>query len=121
MKTPKCPFIKKPCMEHECMLYTHVQMTDPQTGKDRDEWACSLALIPIMVVENARVTRGVQAAVESTRNEINQRQDALNKMVAVTSRAQLQQIIDVTPGKAQLSDQIAAQSGDLVKEEKNGR
>jgi hypothetical protein len=107
MKTLKCPFIKKACMEHECMLFTHVQMTDPQTGKDRDEWACSLALIPVMVVEGARVTRGVQAAVESTRNEIIQRQDTLNRLVVATSQAQMQQIIDAGPANPRLSDETA--------------
>jgi hypothetical protein len=68
-------------MEHECMLYTHVTMTNPQTGLAKDEWACSLALIPIMVIEGANRTRGVQAAVESMRNEVVSRQDELNSAV----------------------------------------
>ena len=103
------------------MLYTHVQMTDPQTGKDRDEWACSLALIPVMVVEGARVTRGVQAAVESTRNEIIQRQDTLNRLVVATSQEQLQHIVDASRGNAVLPDPTGPHAGVLVKEEKNGR
>lgn len=75
-----CPFLKKPCMEHDCMLYTHIAWTHPQTGLSEDKHACSLALIPIMLVENARKTGGVQAAVENTRNEICQRQDVFNNL-----------------------------------------
>lgn len=74
-KTPICPFIKKECMEHKCMLYTHITMKDPQSGMDKDEWTCSLVLIPIMMLENARQTRGVQSATESMRNEIVKRMD----------------------------------------------
>lgn len=91
------------------MLYTHVQMTDPQSGLARDEWACSLALIPIMVIEGARCTRGVQAAVESTRNEIINRQDALNRMVAISQNAPPPPVIE------------AQTTPCLAKEEKNGR
>ena len=81
MKTPICPFLKKECIEHQCMLYTHVQMTDPQTGLAKDEWTCTLSLIPLMIIENARRTGGVQSAVESMRNEVVKRQDVLNAAI----------------------------------------
>lgn len=90
------------------MMYTHVQMTDPQTGQSRDEWACSLALIPIMVIEGARCTRGVQAAVESTRNEIVKRQDELNAAVEQAQQARIGEshevhdMVDDGDGPAQL-------------------
>jgi hypothetical protein len=91
-KTPVCPFIKKPCMEHDCMLYTHITMTDPQSGGSRDQWACSLALMPVMVLENARVTRGVQASVDSMRNEVVERQDRFNNMISGASRKPLRDV-----------------------------
>lgn len=76
-----CPFIgKKPCLEHDCMLYTNISWINPQTGLGEDKYACALALIPIMLVENARKTGGVQAAVETARNDICTRQDTFNQL-----------------------------------------
>jgi urease gamma subunit len=104
-----CPFIKKACMEHACVMYTHITMADPQTGVNQDKFSCSLALLPMMVVEGARQTRGVQSAVESMRNEVINRQDTLNNLITQASRRPTQ-IRDVDP-TAQISDA----------QEKNGR
>jgi hypothetical protein len=92
-KTPICPFLKKACIEHECMLYTHVTMQHPQTGASTDQFGCAVAWLPILMVEGARHTRGVQAAVESTRHEITQRQDTFNQLA-----------IDASQKKKQLTD-----------------
>ncbi|WP_124861876.1 hypothetical protein [Burkholderia anthina] len=101
-KTPICPFIKKECMEHKCMLYTHITMVvDPQSGASRDEWACSLALIPIVILENSRQTRNVSASVDSMRNEVVERQDLLNRAVIAARNAS--QIKDVEQDR--ISDQ----------------
>ncbi len=81
MKTPVCPFLKKACIEHDCMLYTHVTMTNPQTGVGQDQFGCAVAWLPVLLIEGANQTRHVQAAVESTRNEIVQRQDTLNAAI----------------------------------------
>jgi len=82
-----CPFLKKTCIEHDCALYMHVQMqTNPQSGKTVDEFGCALAWTPIMMIEASRQTRGVQAAVESTRNEIVKRQDILNGAIDAASQ-----------------------------------
>lgn len=81
MSDPICPFLKKACIEHQCMLYTHVQMQDPQSGLSKDQWTCALALIPILVIEGARQTRNVQASVDSMRNEVVKRQDVLNAAI----------------------------------------
>jgi hypothetical protein len=83
-KTPKCPFFKKPCIEHDCMMYTHVTMTDPQTGIAKDEWTCCIPLSCALHVESTKQMRGVQAAVESFRNETIERQDALNTTLVAT-------------------------------------
>ncbi|EEE06840.1 hypothetical protein KTE49_20760 [Burkholderia multivorans] len=73
-----CPLLKKPCLEHECAWFAHVVGRDPQTGRDVDHWDCSVRWLPVMMTEGARQTRGVQAAVESMRNDVVQRQDGLN-------------------------------------------
>jgi hypothetical protein len=82
MKTPLCPFLKKACVEHDCMLWTHVTMqADPQTGASKDQFGCAVAWMPIIFLEGARQTRNVQASVDSMRNEVVQRQDTLNAAI----------------------------------------
>lgn len=86
-----CPFLKKACIEHDCMLYTHVTYVNPQSGIGEDKYACSIALVPVMLIENARKTGGVQSAVENARNEICERQDTFNKLaIAAVERKQLE-------------------------------
>lgn len=76
------------------MLYTHITMVvNPQSGASKDEWACSLALIPIVILDGARQTKNVAASVDSLRNEVVQRQDFLNN--AVVSAKNSNQIREV--------------------------
>jgi hypothetical protein len=92
MKTPICPFLKKACIEHQCMMYTHVTMTDPQTGLSKDEYTCCIPLSVMMHIESARQTKGVQASVESMRNEVVKRQDELNSAVLEKRNVPLKEI-----------------------------
>lgn len=81
MTTKLCPLLKKACVEHQCAWYTHVIGQDPQTGAAVDEWQCAVVWIPILAIEGSRSTRSVASAVESMRNEVVQRQDALQATV----------------------------------------
>jgi hypothetical protein len=87
-----CPLVKKQCLENGCTFWTHIQGHNPQTGQPIDQFDCSVKWLPMLLVENARHTRGAQAAVESMRNEVVQRQDALNNAVALGQRQQAKQI-----------------------------
>jgi len=87
-----CPLVKKPCLENGCTFWTHVSGTHPQTGARLDQFDCSIKWLPMLLVENARSTRGAQAAVESMRNEVVKRQDALNNAVALGQRQTAKQI-----------------------------
>ena len=66
-----CPLHKvataKVC--HKCPLWTQVRGSHPQTGQDIDQWACSLAWLPVLLIENSQMQRQTGAAVESFRNE----------------------------------------------------
>lgn len=64
----KCPLIGKPCIEHACEFYTHIAGMNPQTGAQIDEFKCAIVFLPILLVENASVSRQTKAAVESARN-----------------------------------------------------
>jgi len=60
----------KPCRQLECAWFMKVQGTDPQSGKEVDEWGCSMAWLPVMMIENSRQQHQTGAAVESFRNEM---------------------------------------------------
>jgi hypothetical protein len=93
-KEPICPLLRKPCIGDGCMFWVHMLGKNPQTGHDVDEWDCSQRWVPMLLVENARQSRGTQAAVESMRNEVINRQDTLNSLITQASR-QPRQIRDI--------------------------
>jgi hypothetical protein len=88
-----CPFLKKKCIEHECMMFTHLVMNNPQTGMSTDQYGCSIAFWPVLQIEGSNQTRHVQAAVESMRNEVTARQDTFNQL-AVEARESRKQLTD---------------------------
>jgi hypothetical protein len=60
----------KPCRQLECAWFMKVVGTNPNTGKEVDEWGCSMAWLPILTIENSQQQRQTGAAVESFRNEM---------------------------------------------------
>lgn len=75
MSTPICPLLKKECIEHKCAFFTHIVGMHPQTGKELDQWDCSIRWLPILITEGARQTHNACAGIESMRNEIVKRMD----------------------------------------------
>ena len=65
-----CPLIKKDCIGLQCAWFTQVRGTNPNTGKEVDEWACAIAWLPMLLIENSQQQRQTGAAVESFRNEV---------------------------------------------------
>lgn len=65
-----CPFLKKECVGHQCKMFVHLTGTNPQTGQPVDEFDCSLAWLPVLLIEGAKETRQAAAAIESFRNEV---------------------------------------------------
>ena len=66
----KCPLLKKSCIEHDCAWYIHLIGKDPNTGKEKDEFACSVALLPTLMINVANETRMGNASVVDFRNGI---------------------------------------------------
>ena len=64
-----CPLIGKDCIKLECSWFTQVRGTNPQTGKEVDEWGCAVNWMPMLLIENSQMQRQTGAAVESFRNE----------------------------------------------------
>lgn len=65
-----CPLLKKDCIGLQCSWFTQLRGQNKNTGKDVDEWGCSVAWLPVLLVENAQQNRQTGAAVESFRNEM---------------------------------------------------
>lgn len=65
-----CPLIKKDCIGLQCSWFTQVRGHNPNTGKEVDEWACAIAWMPVLLIENSQQQRSTGAAVESFRNEV---------------------------------------------------
>jgi hypothetical protein len=80
-----CPFIKKDCIGIQCVLYTKVQGTDMNTGKQVEDWNCSFSWMPMLLVENSGQQRQTGAAVESFRNEMVKSNLASQQLLLATA------------------------------------
>lgn len=65
-----CPLLKKDCVGLQCAWFTQVRGTNPNTGAEVDEYACAIAWLPMLTIENSQQQRSTGAAVESFRNEM---------------------------------------------------
>ena len=65
-----CPLIKEDCVQFKCAWFSQLRGTNPNTGKEVDEWGCAIAWMPVLTIENSQQQRQTGAAVESFRNEM---------------------------------------------------
>jgi hypothetical protein len=65
-----CPLIKKDCVQLKCAWFTMLRGTNPNTGKEVDEWMCAITALPLLQIEVAKEARQGAAATESFRNEM---------------------------------------------------
>lgn len=52
----------------QCRWWQHILGVDPQTGNPVDHWDCSVPWVPVLLVENAQMTRHATASVDKTAN-----------------------------------------------------
>ncbi len=76
-----------PCRQLECAWFMKIRGANPNTGQEVDEWACSMAWLPILLIENSQQQRHTGAAVESFRNEMVKANDATLKLVSSNIKA----------------------------------
>ena len=82
-----CPLIKKDCKQLGCSWFTQVRGTDPQTGREIDEWGCAITWLPVLLIATANEARQGAAATESFRNAVV---GARQPQVGVPTRAATQ-------------------------------
>ena len=65
-----------------CAWYTCLSGKDPQSESEiKEEWACALSWMPLLMVEVAQSNRGQTAALESFRNETVKGQAEFNQIM----------------------------------------
>ena len=68
---PNCPLDGfNPCRQIECAWFMKITGKNPNTGQEIDDWGCSMAWLPVLMIENSQMQRQTGAAVESFRNEM---------------------------------------------------
>ena len=67
-----CPYLKRKCIKEDCMMWVCVRGYNHNTGKEVDEYGCSIAWMPILLVDNTQKNRETGASVDSLRNTITQ-------------------------------------------------
>lgn len=59
-----------PCRQLDCAWFIKIRGHNPNTGEEVDDYGCSMAWLPILMIENSQQQRQTGAAVESFRNEM---------------------------------------------------
>lgn len=68
---PNCPLNNfEPCKQLECAWFIKIAGKHPQTGEDVEDWGCSMAWMPVLMINSAREQHSTAAAIESFRNEM---------------------------------------------------
>ena len=65
---------------YRCAWYTKIEGKDPQSEKEIEDWACSMAWMPILMIEMSQTNRGQTSALESFRNETVNQQENFNEL-----------------------------------------
>jgi hypothetical protein len=79
---PNCPLDNfNPCRKLDCAWFIKVVGNNPNTGKEVEEWGCSMAWMPILMIENSQQQRQTGAAVESFRNEMVKANESSQKVL----------------------------------------
>jgi len=80
-----CPLNNfEPCKKFDCAWFMHIAGKDPNTGEQLDDWGCSLAWLPKLLIENAIQARQTGSAVESFRNEMVKGNQDFMHMISAT-------------------------------------
>ena len=74
-----------PCRQLDCAWFMKISGTNPNTGKDVEEWGCSMAWLPMLMIENSQQQRGTSAAVESFRNEMVKNNEVSQRVLLATA------------------------------------
>lgn len=82
-----CPLHRfEPCKQLDCAWFLKLRGQNPNTGEDVDEWGCAVAWLPVLLIENAQMSRQTGAAVESFRNEMVRANESSQQLLLAAAR-----------------------------------
>ena len=55
---------------HKCPWWCRIIGKNPQSEELVDDWRCAVAMLPMLLIENAQMSRQTGAAMESFRNDV---------------------------------------------------
>lgn len=85
-----CPLNKfEPCKQLDCAWFIKIRGVNPNTGEEVDDWGCATAWMPILLIENAQMSRQTGAAVESFRNEMVKANEASQQILMSAAQKQI--------------------------------
>ena len=80
-----CPLHNfKKCKKFKCAWFVQMKGTNPNDGKEVDEFACAIAWLPTLLVENAMQARQTGGAIESFRNEMVKANDSNQSLLEMS-------------------------------------
>ena len=80
-----CPLDNfKPCRQLDCAWFMKVRGNNPNTGEEIDDYGCSVAWLPVLMIENSQQQRQTGAAVESFRNEMVRSNEVSQQVLMAT-------------------------------------
>ena len=77
----------------KCAWYTKLAGSNPNTGEQTDEAACSMAWLPMLLIENSMQQRSTSAAVESFRNEMVQNSEVNQQILLAAANKNTEKLI----------------------------
>ena len=81
-----CPLNSfEPCKQLDCAWFIEIHGTHPNTGEPLKDWGCAMAMMPMMLIENARQQHSTGAAIESFRNEMVRANEASQRVLLATA------------------------------------
>lgn len=85
-----CPLDNfNPCRQSECAWFIKIVGMNPNTGKEIEDWGCSIPYLPILMIENSQMQRQTGAAVESFRNEMVKSNEVSHQILFAASQKKL--------------------------------
>jgi hypothetical protein len=82
-----CPLNNfEPCKQLDCAWFLKIRGSNPNTGEDIDDWGCSIAWMPVLLIENSQMSRQTGAAVESFRNEMVKANESSQQILVHAAR-----------------------------------
>jgi hypothetical protein len=83
-----CPILNKECIGLDCSWILKMEGYDINTGQKINEWACTVAALPKLLVENAGMQRQTGAAINSFKDEMVKDSKAYSDIIEKTKKGE---------------------------------